>query len=124
MLKIIKTRLEGTKGIWPEELTNVLWAYKTIAKTLIGETPFGIVYKSEVVILAEVELTSYSVDNHDEGKNDEAMHPQLDLPDEVGAIVEQRLARCQDLMAKHYNSRVRQRLQGGRPHFKKGNGCY
>ena len=109
MLKIIKTRLEGIKGIWPEKLPNVLWAYKTTAKTLIGETPFRLVYRSEVVIPAEVELTSYRVDNHDEGKNDEAMHLQLDLLDEVGAIVEQRLARCQDLMAKHYNSRVRHR---------------
>ena len=37
------------------------------------------------------------------------MHLQLDLVDEVRAIVEQRLARYQDHMAKHYNSRVRHR---------------
>ena len=49
------------------------------------------------------------VGNHDERKNDEAMHLQLDLLDEVRAIAEQRLARYQDLMAKHYNSRVRHR---------------
>ena len=35
------------------------------------------------------------------------MHLQLDLVDEVRATAEQRLARYQDLMAKHYNSRVR-----------------
>ena len=27
LLKIIKTRLEGAKGIWPEELPSMLWAY-------------------------------------------------------------------------------------------------
>ena len=27
LLKIIKIRLEGAKGIWPEELPSVLWAY-------------------------------------------------------------------------------------------------
>ena len=27
LLKIIKTRLEGAKGAWPEEPPNVLWAY-------------------------------------------------------------------------------------------------
>ena len=32
---------------------------------------------------------------------------QLDPVDEVRAIAEQRLARYQDLMAKHYNSKVR-----------------
>ena len=47
--------------------------------------------------------------NHDERKNDEVIRLQLDLLDEVRAIAEQRLARYQDLMAKHYNSRVRHR---------------
>ena len=49
------------------------------------------------------------VGNHDERKNDEAIDLQLDLLDEVKVIAEQRLARYQDLMAKHYNSRVRHR---------------
>ena len=34
---------------------------------------------------------------------------QLDLLDEVRAIAEQRLARYLDLMAKHYNSKVKHR---------------
>ena len=29
LLKLIKARLEGAKGAWPEELPSVLWAYKT-----------------------------------------------------------------------------------------------
>ena len=65
----------------------------------IGETPFRLTYGSEAIIPAEVRLTSYRVDNHDESKNDEAMRLQLDLLDEVRATVEQRLARYQDLMA-------------------------
>ena len=47
--------------------------------------------------------------NHDERKNDEAIHLQLDLLDEVRAIAEQRLTCYQDLMAKHYNSQVKHR---------------
>ena len=66
-------------------------------------------YGSEAVIPAEVGLTSYRVENHDEIRNDEAMRLQLDLVDEVRATTEQRLARYQNLMAKHYNSRVRHR---------------
>ena len=38
-------------------------------------------------------LTSYRVESYDEDKNKEAMHLQLDLVDEVRAVVEQRLAR-------------------------------
>ena len=33
LLKIIKTRLEGAKGIWPDELSSILWAYRTTART-------------------------------------------------------------------------------------------
>ncbi|XP_050259929.1 uncharacterized protein LOC126705006 [Quercus robur] len=93
--------------IWPEELPSVLWAYQTTARTPTGETPFLLAYGSEVVIPAKVGFTSYKVDNHDERKNDETMRLQLDLLDEVRATAEQRLARYQNLMAKHYNSRVR-----------------
>ena len=30
LLKIIETRLEEEKGIWPKELPSVLWAYRTL----------------------------------------------------------------------------------------------
>ena len=92
MLKIIKTRLKGTKGIWPDELPSVLWAYQTTARTPIREILFRLAYRSEAIILVEVGLISYRVDNHDKWRNDEAMRLQLDLPDEVRAIAEQRLA--------------------------------
>ena len=106
LLKIIKTRLEGAKGIWPEELPSILWAYRTMARTPTEETPFRLTYGSKVVIPAEVGLTSYKVHNHDENKNGEAIRLQLDLVDEIRTTAEQRLTRYQDRMAKHYESRV------------------
>ena len=78
-----------------------------MARTPVGETPFRLTYENEAVIPAEIGLTSYRVDNHDEGRNDEAIRLQLDLVDEVRATAEQRLVRYQNRMAKHYNSRVR-----------------
>ena len=93
LFKIIKTWLEGAKGIWPEELPSILWAYRTIARMPTGETPFRLTYGSEAVILAEVKLISYRVDSHDESKNDEAIRLQLDLVDEVRATAKQRLTR-------------------------------
>ena len=92
LLKIIKTRLEGTKGIWPKELPSILWAYRTTVRMPIGETPFRLTYESEAIIPTEIGLTSYKVDNHDERKNNEAMRLQLDLVDEVKAMAEQRHA--------------------------------
>ena len=90
-------------------MPSVLWAYRTTARTPTRETPFQLAYGSEAVISAEVGLTNYRVGNHDKVRNDEAMHLQLDLVDKIKAMTEQRLARYQDLMAKHYNSKVRHR---------------
>ena len=93
MLKIIKTRLEGAKGIWPDELPSVLWAYRTTARTPTGETPFRLAYGADAAIPTEVGLTSYRVKSYNEDKNEEAMRLQLDLVDEVRATTDQRLAR-------------------------------
>ena len=58
LLKIIKARLDDAKGAWSEELPNVLWAYRTTARTSIGETPFRLTYGTEVVIPIEVGIIS------------------------------------------------------------------
>ena len=71
--------------------------------------PFRLAYESNAIIPAEVGLTSYRVENYDKDKNEEVMHLQLDLVDEVRATAEQRLARYQNLITKHYNSNVRHR---------------
>ena len=55
----------------------------------------------------EVGLTSFGVDSYDKNKNEEAMRLQLDLVDKVRMTTEQRMARYQNLMVKHYNSNVR-----------------
>ena len=83
LLKIIKTRLEEAKGIWPDELPSVLWAFQTTVRTSTGETPFRLTYEADVVIPAEVGLTSYRVENYTEDKNEEAMRLQLDLVDKA-----------------------------------------
>ena len=92
LLKIIKTPLDEVNGVWPEVLPSVLWTYRTTARTPTGETPFRLAYGSDAIIPAEVGLTSYRVDYHNERRNDEAMHLQLDLLDEVRETAKQRLA--------------------------------
>ena len=44
--------LQGAKGVWPDELPGVLWAYRTTVRTPTGETPFKLAYGSEAVIPA------------------------------------------------------------------------
>ena len=109
LLKIIKTRLGGAKGIWPDELPSVLWAYRTTARTPTGETPFRLAYGTNAVIPVEMGLTSYRVDSYSKETNEEELRLQLDLVDKVRTAAEQRLARYQNLMVEHYNSNVKHR---------------
>ena len=83
LLKIIKTQLEGAKGVWPNELSGVLWAYKTTVRTSIGETPFKLAYGSEVVIPTKVHMANHKVMKYQDKDNKEQLHLNLDMIDEV-----------------------------------------
>nr|XP_023880429.1 uncharacterized protein LOC111992799 [Quercus suber] len=82
-LKIIKTKLDDAKGAWPEELPNVLWAYKTTARMPTGETRFRLTYGTEAMILVEVGITSIRREVFNEEVNDDHLRLNLDLLDEV-----------------------------------------
>ena len=58
LLKIIKAKLDDMKGAWLEELSNVLWAYRTTTRIPTGETPFRLTYGTEAVILVKVGVAS------------------------------------------------------------------
>ena len=109
MLKIIKTRLEGAKGVWPDELPGVLWSYKTTVRTPTGDTPFNLAYGSEVVIPVEVHMANHRVIRYQDKDNEEQLHLNLDLIDEVRANVKHRTARYKNLMAKRYDAMVKSR---------------
>ena len=82
-MKIIKTRLEGAKGVWLDELPGVLWAYRTTMRTPTGETPFKLVYGSEAVIPVEVHMANHRVMTYQDKYNKEQLRLNLDLMDEV-----------------------------------------
>ena len=83
----------GAKGAWPEELPNVLWAYRTTTRTPTGETPFNLSYSTEAVIPVEVGLTSLRREFFNEQDNDDQLKQNLDLVDEVRDQAAQRMAK-------------------------------
>ena len=97
----------GAKGIWPDELPSVLWAYKMIVRTPTGETPFKLAYESDAVILAEVGLTSYRVTHYKDEENKKQLHLSPDLINKVRMDTEQRLACYKNLMTKHHDVLVK-----------------
>ena len=75
----LKKRLEGTKGMWAEELPNFLWLYQTTLKRSMRETLFSLTYIREAVIPTEVSLCNAQVSGFVPAKNEELMVKQLDL---------------------------------------------
>ena len=83
LLKIIKIKLDDAKGVWPEELPNVLWAYRITTRTPTGETPFRLTYGTEAVIPVEVGVTSTRRAAFSEEGNEDELQINLDYLDEV-----------------------------------------
>lgn len=106
-MKIIKTQLKGVKGVWSDELPGVLWAYQTTIRTPIGETPFKLVYRSEVVIPTKVHTPNHRVTMYQDKDNKEQLHLNLDLIDEVRTDAEQRTAKYKNLMARQQDTMVK-----------------
>ena len=109
LLKIIKTRLEEAKGVWPDELPGVLWAYRTTVRIPTGETPFKLVYGSEAVILAEVHMANHRVMMYQEKDNIKQLRLNLDLIDKVRMAAKHRTAKYKNLMVRQYDAMVKPR---------------
>ncbi|XP_075654738.1 uncharacterized protein LOC142624892 [Castanea sativa] len=109
LLRIIKARLDEAKGAWPEELPNVLWAYRTTARTPTGETPFRLTYGTEAVIPVEVGMASTRREVFREENNDDQLRINLDCLDEVRDKASNMMMKYQHKMTEYYNKRVRLR---------------
>ena len=109
LLKIIKTKLDDAKGAWPEELPNVLWAYRTTARTPTGETPFRLTYGTEAVISIKVGVTRVRQETFNEECNDDELRLNLDCLDEVRDKASSKMTKYKLKMVEYYNKRVKLR---------------
>ena len=107
LLKIIKTKLDDAKGAWPEELPNILWAYRTTARTPTGETPFKLTYGTEAMILVEIGVSNTRREVFNEESNDSHLRINLDCLDEVREKASIRVTKYQQKMGEYYNKRVK-----------------
>ena len=101
--------MEGAKGAWPEELPNVLWAYRTSAKTLTGETPFKLNYGTKAVIPIEVGITSMRRVFFQGSCNNDQLKINLNCLDERREETSKKMTKYQQKMTKYYNKRVKLR---------------
>ena len=95
----LKKRLEGTKGMWVKELSNVLWAYRTTPRRSMGETPFSLTYGGEMMIPTEISLCSARVSGFVPAENEELMVKQLNSLEEYRELATIRLVEYQQKLA-------------------------
>ncbi|CAA0843118.1 Unknown protein, partial [Striga hermonthica] len=78
ILNGLKTKLEKASGAWVDELSSVLWAYRTTPRSTTGETPFSLAYGMEALLLVEIELSSQRSSTYDSEQNEDLMMAALD----------------------------------------------
>ncbi|XP_070018288.1 uncharacterized protein [Nicotiana sylvestris] len=97
---------------WHEKLSFALLGYRTTVRTSIGATPYLLVYGTEVVIPAEVEIPSLQIVAEAKIDDDEWVKTRLE---KLSLIDEKRLAAVchgqlyQQRMARAYNKKVHPR---------------
>ncbi|XP_043691538.1 uncharacterized protein LOC122642173 [Telopea speciosissima] len=109
LLDGIKKKLETAKGLWVEELSNILWAYRTTTRLATGETPFMLVYGTEAVLPVEIGEILLRVQLYNPEVNNEELRINLDLLEEIRETARVRNAVHQQRTARHYNTKLKAR---------------
>ena len=76
-------------------------------RTPTKETPFKLAYGSEAVIPTEVHMANHRVMKYQDEDNEEQLHLNLDLIDEVRMNAKQTTSRYKSLMARQYDAMVK-----------------
>ncbi|XP_021769836.1 uncharacterized protein LOC110734083 [Chenopodium quinoa] len=102
----IKRKLEKARGLWVDELVNVLWSIRTTTKSSTGENPFFLVCGAEAVLPIEMYEPTLRVMLYDETANWEAMKTALNFLTEAmgNAALRHKIYRLR--MTRAYNRRV------------------
>ncbi|XP_071687840.1 uncharacterized protein [Rutidosis leptorrhynchoides] len=102
----IKERLGLCRRGWIDELPNVLWAHPTTSKGATNETPFSLVYGSEAVISAEINVPTMRILSFDESSNSEELRENLNLVEESREMAAVKEAINKQRIGSYYNKRV------------------
>ena len=105
----IKKRLQAAKGKWVDELSNVLWAYRTTPRRSTGESPFAMAYGTEAVIPLEIGIPGNRTQGVENDTNDKLLARAQDLLKEQRENATIQLAVYQQQLARAYNTRVNPR---------------
>ncbi|XP_042418192.1 uncharacterized protein K02A2.6-like [Zingiber officinale] len=105
IVRDLKVKLDHVGGNWVEELSSILWAYRTTPRESTGLTPFHLVYGNEAVVPIEIGVSSVKRTLYDEG-NAEWRLAELDLISETRDRTTARLEAYRQRMRLENSSKV------------------
>ena len=101
--------MDDVKEKWVEELSHVLWTYRTTPRKSTGETPFSMTYGAQVVIPLETGFPTLRTSSFTPSNNDELLENSLDLVEERRESVMVQLAYYQHKLKQEYDANVKLR---------------
>ncbi|GJS65156.1 reverse transcriptase domain-containing protein [Tanacetum coccineum] len=100
-------RLGKALQAWIDELPQVLWAHRTTPMSSNGETPFSLVYGSEVVIPIEISVEIKRVQDFDPKENEKGRREDLDILEEKREIASIKEVHYTQKLECYYNKNVK-----------------
>ena len=101
--------MDDVKEKWVEELSHVLWTYRTTPRKSTGETPFSMTYGAQAVIPLKTGFPTLRTISFTPSNNDELLEKSLDLVEERRESVMVQLAYYQHKLKQEYDANVKLR---------------
>lgn len=108
VLNNLKKKFNAHKCLWAEELSNVLWAYRTIPK-VYGKSPFSLCYGSEAILPTEFLESTTKSDVVTDPVHDHSLAFEADLLEGKRDCVYIHLTNYQQMIQRYYNQTVKPR---------------
>ena len=105
----LKRRLGDIKGRWVEELSHVLWTYRTTPRRSTRETLFSMTYAAETVIPLETGFPTLRTSSFNPSSNNELLEKSLDFIEERRESTKVQLPYYQHKLKQGYDANVKLR---------------
>jgi hypothetical protein len=105
----LKKKLGDRKGDWDDNLSEVLWVYRTTRRTPTEETSYALAFGIEAIIPAELGSKSLRVKTFKAKTNNERLKLHLDLLQEKCDHAKITISAYQERMARYFNRKVKPR---------------
>jgi hypothetical protein len=117
VLDALKKRLHDAAnskgGKWIKELTNVLWGLRTKPSKPTGQSPYFLVYGSEVILPSNVMWESLAVEQYDEGISEDSRRVDIDGLEEARCAALVQSARYLEGIRCYHDRNVKERSFNG-----------